>query len=206
MMSRAKSVAGWCVDQTLPIINAAWVAYEHRQLRREGAHASLGDEAIYLKLDASDLKESHRAVLGLREQLQRRAQAYLATVAIGSSFAFGVISLAVRSHQGNVADAFSWPTRLFLLGVVGSLMMSALCALAVLGPSELHDVWLRSQLPRDDAGEQQRANLIRFIQLNESWAFVFERYVRASYIAMRNGVLLLFAWFVLVLLMPERLL
>jgi hypothetical protein len=206
MMSRAKALAAWCVDQTVPIIDAARVARQHQHLRRKGAHASLGEDAIYLKLDASDLRESHRAVLGLREQLQRRAQAYLATVAIGSSFAFGVISLVIRSHQGDIGDAFAWPTRLFLMGVVGSLMMSALCALAVLGPSELHDVWLRSQLPRDEAGEQQRANLIRFIQLNESWAIVFERYVRASYIAMRNGVLLLFAWFVLVLLVPERLL
>lgn len=204
-MSRSRAVAAWCVDQTVPIISAYRSAREHRRLRSNGAHTLLGDDAIYLQLDASDLKDSHRAVLGLREQLQRRAQAYLATVAIGSSFAMGVISLIARSHQGGIGDALPWPTRLFLLGIVGSLMMSALCALAVLGPSELHDVWLRSQLPRDEDGQQQRANLIRFIQLNESWTIVFERYVRASYIAMRNGVLLLFAWFVLVLLMPNRL-
>lgn len=192
-------------DQIAPLPRCVAEDFRIRRLIRRCAAAPLDEDAAYLALDVSDLKESHRAALTLRDQLQRRAQGYLMAVTIASSFTLSALALLVKVQAGRSELVhLSEMTRVILLAALGSFMMSVVSALRVLGPSDVYDLWLRSQFPSDP--EQKKANLIRFTRLNESYALVYACHVRGSYLAMRNGVLLVFAWLAALILSPGLLL
>ena len=163
-----------------------------RRIRKHADDALDADSRPYLAVRIDALKESHRAALAMRDQLQRRAQGYLMAVTVATSFCFGVVGLLSKgtSNPATAPNHHAWEMRIALFAVLGSFFMSALSALSVLGPSRLYDLWLRSRLPTDE--EQEKTNLIRFIKLNEAYAMAYECQLRGSYVTMRNGVVLLF--------------
>lgn len=192
-MNRFFHFAKFVLDQSLPLFPCLIQDFRLRHRIRKQRDTSLDCNAqAYMALDLEALTESHRAALSLRDQLQRRAQGYLMAVTVATTFSFGTVGLL----SGNASIVTTppppgWITALFLFAVLLSFFMSTVSALRVLGPSNLYDMWLRSQLPIDP--EQKKANLIRFTQLNETYVLVYECQLRGSYIAMRNGVILLFA-------------
>ncbi len=189
------------LDQVIPLPRCLVKDWRIRKRIKECAAMPLGDDKVYMMLELSDLKESNRAALALRDQLQRRAQGYLMAVTIASSFTLGALALLVKAQSGGSTPVhLSGLTRAMLLTVLGSFTMSAVSALCVLGPSEVYDIWLRSHMPNDP--EQKKANLIRFIQLNESYAMAYAFHTGGSYVAMRNGVVVLFAWITMVIISP----
>lgn len=200
-MRRALGVLLWLLDQTVPVGRCALEHTRNQRRVRDGADKPLGDDKVYLVLESADLKESHRAALSLRDQLQRRAQGYLMAVTVASSFSLGALALLTKLPGGAAGPPhLSVFTRVILFAVMASFLMSALCALLALAPSEVYDVWLRSQLPKDP--NLQKSNLIRFTQLNESYALAYGYHVRGSYVGMRNGAVLLMVWFTAVLVAP----
>lgn len=200
-MNRFWSVVLTLLNQLVPLPQCLVEDWRIRNRMQERAAVPLGDDKVYMTLELSDLKESHRAALALRDQLQRRAQGYLMAITVASSFTLGALALLVKVQSGEAAPVhLSGITRVILLTVLGSFTMSAVSALRVLGPSEVYDLWLRSQLPNDP--EQRKANLIRFIQLNESYAMAYAYHTRGSYVGMRNGVVVLFTWFTMVITSP----
>lgn len=191
------------IDQIVPLPHCLLREWQIKRRIKKEARSDLDKNAtIYVELDIKDLKESHRAALGLREQLQRRAQSYLMAITVATSFSIGVVG--VLSRIGSAAHApnnLDWLIKCLLFAALISFFMSAFSALRVLGPSDLYDVWLRSQIPSDL--DQQKANVIRFTQLNEAYAMAFEVQLRGSYIAMRNGVAFVFLLLFVLLTSPR---
>lgn len=190
------------LNQVVPL---PFCVYEDVKIRRkicDHAGAPLGEDAVYMELDLNDIKESHRAALSLRDQLQRRAQGYLMAVTVASSFSLGMIGLLVKAKpvNGDFINV-SIPARIMLLAALLSFFMSAVSALRVMGPSEVFDLWLRSHFPNDL--EQKKVNYIRYIQLNEAYAMIYACHTRGSYISMRNGVVVLFLWLISLIAMPR---
>lgn len=204
-MNRSRAAVLWLVEQILPLPKCLFDEWTIRRKMAKGSNAPLGTDEVYLALGMPDLKDSHRAALGLREQLQRRAQGYLMAVTVATSFALGSLGLLAKVQGGSVdAVHLSSTTRWTLLFVLASFFMSATSSLRVLGPSQAYDLWLRSHMPNDE--DSKKANIIRFIQLNEAYAMIYSYQTRCSYIGMRNGVFALFVWFAVMILQPRRLL
>ncbi len=193
-MKRVAKMLAFGRNQLVPL---PWCLIEERRILRrinsaENSKLDSSDQ-VYLSLNLEQLKESHHAALGLREQLQRRAQGYLMAVTVATSFTLGAVALlAKRMHvQGVALHWSSFAVSFMLFVILISFGMSAWSALRVLGPSKLYDLWLRSRLPNQI--DQEKVNLIRFTKLNEAYAMAYEVQLRGSYVAMRNGVLFVFA-------------
>lgn len=95
-MKHVYSAVSKLLEQAIPLPKC-WL--EVRGIRRrmsEGEHAPLGDDEVYMALTIADLKESHKAALALREQLQRRAQGYLMAVTVATSFTLGSTGLLAK--------------------------------------------------------------------------------------------------------------
>lgn len=192
----------WLLEQAMPLPLCLAEVWKNKSRIRKNADTPLGENEAYLTVDIVDLKESHKAVLSLREQLQRRAQGYLMAVTVASSFSLGALSLLTRVQNASGPHlSMSCISRAMLLAVLISFFVSAMSALFVLGPSEVFDVWLRSQLPKDE--NRQKADLIRFTQLNESYTMAYGHLARYSYNTMRNGVVLLLMWLAGMIVAPS---
>lgn len=199
MISGSLAYLGW---QFFPIIPA--VCQRSKNLAkiatRQDEPISPEDE-VYLALELDDLRDSLRAILALRDQLQRRAQAYLMAVAVSLSFAIGASAMLVQAGEVETLKSVPFVSRLVVAMIVLNFITSALCSLLVLGPSNIYDTWLRSKIPNKI--DQRKANAIRFIHLNESYSMAYSLQLRGAYNALRNGVILLGVWLVVMLTCPN---
>jgi hypothetical protein len=139
-----------------------------------------------MELSTDDLRDAHKLEVGRREQFARKAYAYLMGVAIGISFAIGMLGLAARSPT---AAPMSVPIRVILVAIVLSLFMAAIAALRVIAPSEAWDLWLQERHPKMEE-DVQKKQLVKLTLLNQAYNLIAAHYLSTSYIGMRNGVYL----------------
>lgn len=106
-------------------------------------------------------------------------------------------------QAGEVESLKSVPlvSRLVVAMIVLNFIISALCSLLVLGPSNVYDTWLRSKIPNEVV--LKKANAIRFVHLNESYSITYSLQLRGAYNALRNGIVLLGVWLIVMLTCPN---
>jgi len=193
--------AGWFVDQLMPILRALWVrrTFGARIAESKAAAHPPDSHLAYLSLALPQIREAHRIEIQRRDQFTRKAQGYLMALTVMSSFSIGAIALTVKAASSSSTvqqpsgPSLSWTFWVGLLAMIASFTMAALSALWAVGPSEVFDVYLPALVedgkPVDD--ERQKSLLLHMIALNQAYNLILAAFVRAAYIAMRNGAILL---------------
>jgi hypothetical protein len=179
------------LSQTVPALSCLSIHWTiSKRIKSERESFDLSEEMrMYVDLTLEDLRDSHKIELARREQFQRKAQSYLMAVTIATSFVLGFLGLALKSQSTSDASAhIPLAVKVLLLVGVGSLVMSAFTALRVIAPTEAFDLWLQARSV-NESEEQQKGRLIKLIHLNQAYSLIAAPYVRASYVGMRNGII-----------------
>lgn len=140
----------------------------------------------YRKLPLADIKEALKIELSRREAVQRRALAYLATVAMASAYSLGTASY-LRS-----SSLTPWLWAPVVTGALLYLAGAIKSTLAVVAPDVVYDYFLHLRM-RDDAAlsECEQADVVlRQIQGTQAQLLVFSYRSERATRCLRNGVLL----------------
>lgn len=151
----------------------------------------------YRCLDEAALRDSLRAELARREQVQRRAQTFLGSIAVMTAFTIGAVG-ALRVAAGVLPG---WILGLAVLLTLPYLAAAAWFALATVRPGELYDVFLQSRVHE---GQQIRDSawkdaLLWLVQINQAQNLILGVLAERSYRCIRNGLICLVAVFLLLL-------
>jgi len=183
-----KAWGGFLLRETLPLLTSLWFEYRIKSAvsvaKQDYEIPEHAQQCLELSKDA--LKDAHKLELGRREQFTRKAQAYLMGVAVGVSFAVGMLGLFARAHP---AASVPVMLKIFLGSGVLSLFMAAVAALRVIAPSEGWDLWLQERYAEPE-DELQKKQLLKLTLLNQAYNLIGASYLATSYIGMRNGVYL----------------
>lgn len=191
------------LDQVLPF------RFEHKSLSEIRTRIKVQERKsdLSLKLDASwekyrcldeaELRDSLRVELARREQVQRRAQTLLGSIAVMTAFTIGA-SGALRL-PANLLPC--WILAFAVLLTLPYLAAAAWFALRTVRPGELFDVFLQSRVHegkpvRDSVWKDQ---LIWLIQMNQAQNLILGVFAERSYRCIRNGIIGLVAVFLLLL-------
>lgn len=152
----------------------------------------------YLQLALDDIKESLRAEITRRDQMNRRAQGFLGSVAVLSAFTIGTTSLL----RPLGSTPLNYVLSLGILGAVVFLGGAAWYALQILRPEQLYDVFLQARFRGEQplAEPELKETLLFAIQLDQAYNLIFATYSERSYRCLRNGFICLL--FVLILVSP----
>lgn len=201
----------WLIRAIVPFIEC--YDFECRQRRRiaqEEETVELGtDWQCYLTLDLDSLKSCHALELSRRELILKRAQANLITVTLAISFVFGIIGVLTKAptaasngratqeqiHAGfQAANLLSGAILMLVVLTVLFMLMSALCAMRVIGQDKLYDMWLQNRgiqwsdaPPEDD----EKLKYVKMIKLNQARILIMSNYATASHQGMTNGVVII---------------
>lgn len=181
------------VDGACPLLQGFRQEYPLRlEIHAEKETDSLDETSKpYAALALADVKEAHRADLSRRDGLIRKGHAYFAAV-IGTTvgFSFQVISAMARTEPGLL---------LFFLRAAGGvalayLVMAALAAAKVIGPTEAFDVYLQHRAAWVEAGDEEteKSWLVKLILLNQSYALLASTWLAAAYACLRNAFVVVF--------------
>lgn len=204
--SRLLDVILWLFEQVVPVATVVRTefTYKRRIASAELAAGPPGSHLQYRVLDIARVRDAHRLEVQRRDQFTRKAQGYLMGLTVMSSFSLGAIALTIRASSVPEARHLGghWAFAAGLLATIVSFSMAAFSALRAVAPSRVFDVYLDNFLdgptPIDEASE--KLLFLKMIALNQAYNLILAACVKACYIAMRNGLLLLAAllvWLVL---------
>jgi len=154
-----------------------------------------------MELAKEELKDSLKLERDRHERFVRKAQAYLMGVAVGVSFAIGMLGLLAKGGALlETARGMSLLIKALLIAVVLSLFMAAIAALWVIAPSEAWDLWLQERRSESDP-EFEKRQVLKLALLNQGLNLISANHLSTSYTGMRNGmflILFLLVWTIIV--------
>lgn len=142
----------------------------------------------YERLTRAELGDSLRSELARREGFQRRAQAFLGTVAVMSAFTIGMVGL-LRNASLNTVPLTVLSVSIF--ATLAYLGGGAWFALGIIRPEQVYDLFLQNRVPDSDplTEEQLKRFIIHAIHMNQAYNLIFASYSERAYRSVRNGLL-----------------
>jgi len=155
-----------------------------------------------LALSKNELNEAHSFELRRRDSLISKGRANIVGITIALAFIFGALGLQKDSalFDGN-ANSISSSLRWILGTATAYLLIGGFCAFHAIRVNRIYDVSLQvlARTFDDDEEQNEKARLIKIIHLNQAMNLVVANFTSASYTCMRNGIVGIGA-FVLVVL------
>ncbi len=153
----------------------------------------------YRCLDKDDLRDALRAELARRDQLQRRAQTFLGSIAVLTAFSIGIVGALRSSNFILPVWAIAIPTLPTLL----YLASGAWSALEAVRPGTLYDVWLQSRIDGKEKLDDKTMldRLIWIVHITQAQNLITAILAERTYRSVRNGLFCLVG--VLLLLLAD---
>lgn len=151
----------------------------------------------YRCFDETDLRDSLRAELARREQVQRRAQTLLSSIAVMTAFTIG----AVGAMRASNAVMPAWILGIAVFSTFPNFAAAAWFALATVRPADLYDFFLQSRVHAGQplSPESRRDRLIWLVQVNQAQNLILGVLADRTYRCVRNGLVCLVALLLLLL-------
>jgi hypothetical protein len=148
-------------------------------------------------LEEMDLRDSLRAELARREQVQRRAQTLLSSIAVMTAFTIG----AVGAMRASNAVMPAWILGIATFSTFPYFAAAAWFALATVRPGDLYDFFLQSRVHAGQplSSEARKDRLVWLVQVNQAQNLILGVLADRTYRCVRNGLACLVALLLLLL-------